>query len=421
MDEKDKGSYALNTIGDILEYDPLRLLDLGNLFQLGASGGPGSILDNEEARATSNFEKLVEDKSRPLKHTLIDATRLLPDVITTLVGPGFASIKKAAKNKATKEATELGEKIAGKLVKERTEDAARNLTNSMFFNRDAKDMAGKAWLRRLWENKEAMNRIAGRNLTDEEITAVRNAIPKMVEPEFNKLNDKVDRLNGYINKAKREGIAEPLDLLEGLTNYSDTRALYKRVFELTDTELATFISNLKEAVENGKKLSSSHFNVERIVRGLPKEKAANILRTFGKNFTEFNKDMLNPIFSGAAAISQGAKAVDSLIDKKETENKSGEVTFSPLYFMEGAEPTPIKDFIASMFNMDFDDPARFNQEDIETFITFLENNKYIEPGSNEKLSPRQKVSVIRDIMKNKNIADKVKSDWLNSPERAEWY
>jgi hypothetical protein len=51
----------------------------------------------------------------------------------------------------------------------------------------------------------------------------------------------------------------------------------------------------------------------------------------------------------------------------------------------------------------------------------LENNKYIEPGSNEKLSPRQKVSVIRDIMKNKNIADKVKSDWLNSPERAEWY
>ena len=419
MDEKDKGSYALNTMEDILKYDPLRILDLGNLFQVGVS--KDSILNNEEARATSNFEKLVEDKNRPFEHTLIDATRLLPDIITTLAGPGLASLKKAAKNKAVKEATEVGEKIAGKLVKERTEEAAKNLTKSMFFNRDAKDMAGKTWLRRLWENKEAMNRIAGRNLTDEEITAVRNAIPKTVEPEINKLNDKVDKLKGYINRAKQEGIAEPQDILEVLTNFSDTRALYKKVFELTDTELETFISNLKEAVENGKKISFSHFNVDRIVRGLPKEKAANILKTFGKNFTEFNKDMFNPIFSGAAAISQGAKAVDATLDRKEEKKKSGEVTLSPRYFMEGAEPTPIKDFIASMFNMDFDDPSRFNQEDIETFIKFLENNKYIEPGSNENLSPRQKVSVIRDIMKNKNIADKIKSDWLNSQERAEWY
>jgi len=77
-------------------------------------------------------------------------------------------------------------------------------------------------------------------------------------------------------------------------------------------------------------------------------------------------------------------------------------------------PTPLFDFIASLFNVDFNDPARFNKKDIDTFFDFLEDAGYIEPGIKDKWTPRQKVSVMREILSDKLINKRVKEKWAES-------
>ena len=163
MEEKEKsGDYALNTFSDIAKYDPTRLLDLGNDLQVLISRNKPEI--NEERRASSNFEKLTEDKRRPIEHTLVDATRVLPDIIALALGPGIAAAKKAIGKKAAKE---TGENVAKKIVGENTSDIAQAFNNSKFLKRDDKDIAAKRWVRNLYENKEAMNRVAGKNLSED--------------------------------------------------------------------------------------------------------------------------------------------------------------------------------------------------------------------------------------------------------------
>ena len=67
-----------------------------------------------------------------------------------------------------------------------------------------------------------------------------------------------------------------------------------------------------------------------------------------------------------------------------------------------------------MFNVDFNDPARFNKKDIDTFFEFLEHEGYIEPGIKDKWTPRQKVSVMREILSDKTINEDVKRRWAES-------
>ena len=89
----------------------------------------------------------------------------------------------------------------------------------------------------------------------------------------------------------------------------------------------------------------------------------------------------------------------------------------PDYYTRGSMPTPVSDFIASMFNVDFNDPARFNKKDIDTFFEFLEDTGYIEPGIKDKWTPRQKVSVMREILSDETINERVKEKWANSEHK----
>ena len=92
----------------------------------------------------------------------------------------------------------------------------------------------------------------------------------------------------------------------------------------------------------------------------------------------------------------------------------------PDYWTLGSEPTPVSDFIASVFNVDFDDPARFNKKDIDAFFEFLEDIGTIEPGIKDKWTPRQKVSVLREIMSDKEYGSYIKERWANSNHKKNW-
>ena len=402
QEEKKDGDYALNTFKDIRKYDPARLLDLGNDFQVAISKNKPEI--NEEARASSNFEKLTEDKPRPIKHTLVDATRLLPEVIALATGPLFAIAKKSAAKEVAKE---TGSKVARKIVGENTSDIAQAFNNSKLLQRDAKDTAAKRWVRNLYENKEAMNRVAGRNLSEDEIKAVRNELPNAVTEKIKEYNAGVDKYKPIGRDGKKV-----LDEIDFIKNYlHNTYNSYSELRFLTKDEMNTLAKNLAELPAYDKNISFSHINADRILKGIPKEKH-NMVKDVLSNVIEGAKGATLPIPTAITTL----KAADASVNKAGKINfqTNKELEIKPNYFARGSMPTPVSDFIASMFNVDFNDPARFNKKDIDTFFDFLEDAGYIEPGIKDKWTPRQKVSVMREILSDEVVGDDVKKKWAES-------
>lgn len=408
-EEKKDGDYALNTFKDIWKYDPARLLDLGNDFQVLISQNKPE--NDEEARAISNFEKLTEDRRRPVSHTLVDATRLLPDIIA-LAGP--ALVKKGVKAVGRKAAKETGSKVAGTIVNENVSDIAQAFNNSKLLQRDAKDTAAKRWVRNLYENKEAMNRAAGRNLSEDEIKAVRNELPNAVTEKIKKYNADVDKY-----KPIKKGIEEIVTL-----NESTQPTLFRLAKEelvgtgkLTKDEMKTLLKNIAELPEYDKSASFSHLNVDRVLKGIPKEKH-NIVKDVLLGGAEGVKSLGSPLTVADLTI----KGADAGINKAAKINfqTNKELEMKPDYWTLGSEPTPVSDFIASVFNVDFDDPARFNKKDIDAFFEFLEDIGTIEPGIKDKWTPRQKVSVLRELMSDKEYGSYIKERWANSNHKKNW-
>lgn len=401
QEEKKDGNYALNTFGDIAKYDPARLLDLGNDFQVFLSQNKPEI--DEERRASSNFEKLTEDRRRPVSHTLVDAARVLPDIILlaapALIKGGSKAIGKAFGKAVTKGATK---DVAKKLVNEGTSDAAKALSKSKFLPRDEKVMAGKKWVRDLLENKDAMERVAGKKLSDKEVEGIRKNINKLVPNKIDTYNADVDKLKDIL---KRLNIKGKFDTKDDLVKYLSTN---KKSLGLTDTEYKNLIKNID--VLPDAKISNAHLPVDRIIE---KEKK---MFTPLENIRELAPGPIHSSLIGADAI---LKAADAGINKMGKINfqTNKELEMKPDYWTLGSEPTPVSDFIASVFNVDFNDPARFNKKDIDTFFEFLEDAGYIEPGIKDKWTPRQKVSVMREILSDKIINEYVKEKWANSEHK----
>ena len=409
QEEKKDGDYTLNTLKDIWKYDPARLLDLGNDIQVAISQNKPEV--NEEARASSNFEKLTEDKRRPVSHTLVDATRLLPDIIA-LAGP--ALLKAGVKAISKKAAKETGSKVAKKIVAENTTDIAQAFNNSKFLKRDDKDIVAKRWVRNLYENKEAMNRVAGRNLSEDEIKAVRNELPNAVAEKIKLYNEGVDKY-----KSVEKGIEEIVTLNENTQPTLFRLAKEKLVGagKLTKDEMKTLLKNIAELPEYDKSASFSHLKVDRVLKGIPKEKH-NVVKDVSSNVIEGTKSLGAPVPTALATL----KAADAGINKAGKINfqTNKELEMKPDYWTLGSEPTPVSDFIASVFNVDFDDPARFNKKDIDAFFEFLEDIGTIEPGIKDKWTPRQKVSVLREMMSDKDYGQYIKERWLKSNHRKNW-
>ena len=406
QEEKKDGDYALNTFKDIGKYDPTRLLDLGNFFQVLISQNKPEI--DEEARAISNFEKLTEDRRRPVSHTLVDATRVLPDIIALATGPGIAAAKKAIGKEAAKN---VGSKVAGKIVNENASDIAQAFNNSKLLSRDAKDTAAKKWVRNLYENKEAMNRVAGRNLSEDEIKAVRNELPNAVTEKIKKYNEVVDKYKS-VEKGVEDAIHYGIDSTS--KRYFSIQQLTRK---LTKDEMKTLLKNIAELPEYDKSASFSRINVDRILKGIPKEKH-NAVKDVLSDVIEGTKSLGAPIPTAITTL----KAADAGINKigKVNFQTNKELEMKPDYWTLGSEPTPVSDFIASMFNVDFDDPARFNKKDIDAFFEFLEDIGTIEPGIKDKWTPRQKVSVLREMMSDKEYGPYIKERWANSNHKKNW-
>lgn len=419
--EKKDGNYALNTWQDIWKYDRARLLDLGNDFQVWLS--QKSPEANEEARATSNFEKLTEDRPRPIKHTMMDATRLLPDIIALVAGPGFKAGKKILTGKKVS-------KIASKLVDESTTDTAKAFYRSKLLDKGSKNTRAKAWVRDLYENEEAMHRVAGKKLSPTEIDYVKKELPDAITEKIVAYNEDVDRVKELYKEAKRpletkkilekgrepavtseklyELLKDPtlVDWTENLDTYRKYLVDTKEV--LTEAEWKKLARNITELPGYDKRASFSHIDADQILKGIPKDKHKIV------------KDVLLDSAKGLALPAPAIDAVSKIFDagindtaKTKFKTNKG-LEMSPDYWTLGSEPTPVSDFIASVFNVDFDDPARFNKKDIDVFFDFLEDAGVIEPGIKDEWTPRQKVSVMREMLSDKHYGTFIKERWAKS-------
>ena len=397
QEEKKSGDYALNTLKDIWKYDPARLLDLGNDFQVLMSQNKPEI--DEERRASSNFEKLTEDRRRPVSHTLVDATRLLPDIIA-LAGP--ALLKAGVKAIGKKAVKETGSKIAKKIVAENTTDIAQAFNNSKFLKRDDKDIVAKRWVRNLYENKEAMNRVAGKKLSEDEIKAVRNELPNAITKKINFYNKDVDELGTTVKN---------ISLIKKSTP-DIKRRLYEYGYgELTDNERRKLAKNIAELPEYDRRISLSHINPDRILKEIPKEKQ-NIVKDI---LFEGAKGLGAPLTVADLTLKTADAGINKVAKTNFQTNK--ELEMKPIYWTRGSEPTPVSDFIAGVFNVDFDDPARFNKKDIDTFFEFLEDIGTIEPGIKDKWTARQKVSVMRELLSDEVAGQNIKDKWAESEHK----
>ena len=406
MEEKEKdGDYALNTFKDIWKYDPTRLLDLGNDFQVLLSRNKPEI--DEERRASSNFEKLTEDRPRPISHTLVDASRVVPD-IAFLLGPalikgGSKAIGKAVGKAVTKGATK---DVAKKLVNEGTSDAAKVLSKSKFLPRDEKVMAGKKWVRDLLENKDAMERVAGKQLSDKEVKAIRKNSKEFVPHKIDTYNADVDKLKDVL---KRLNIKEKFDTKDDLVKYLSTN---KKSLGLTDTEYKNLIKNID--VLPDAKISNAHLPVDRIIE--KEKKISTPIKNIRENISELAPGKIHSNLIGVDTTMKAADVTMNDVLKPNLQSRPT-IEIKPYYWTKGSKPTPVSDFIASIFNVDFDDPARFNKKDIDTFFEFLEDIGTIEPGIKDKWTPRQKVSVMREILSDEIVGQYVKEKWANSEHK----
>ena len=410
-EEKKDGNYALNTFEDIKKYDKARLLDLGNLFQVLISQNKPEV--DEEARAITNFEKLTEDKPRPISHTLVDASRVVPD-IAFLLGPalikgGFKALTKAVGKGVTKGATKG---VAKTLVNEGTSDAAKALSKSKFLPRDDKVMAGKKWVRDLLENKDAMERVAGKKLSDKEVEGIRKNIKEFVPHKIDTYNADVDKLYDVLKRLNiKNGSFETKD---DLIRYLSKN---KKSLGLTDTEYKNLIKNID--VLPDAKISHAYLNPDRIEDLKEGKNTLNTLENIRKNIRELAPGKIHSSILGADATMKVADAAMNEVLKPKLQSRP-DIEIKPHYWTQGSKPTPISDFIASVFNVDFDDPARFNKKDIDAFFEFLEDIGTIEPGIKDKWTPRQKVSVLRELMSDKEYGSYIKERWANSKHKKNW-
>jgi hypothetical protein len=401
--------YALNTFEDIWKYDKARLLDLGNDFQVLLSQKDEDR--NEEARARSNFQKMVEGERRPFSHTMTDAARLLPDVIAYLVGGGIkAGAKVVGKSMAKKPA----KKIARKLVNEETSDVAQAFAKSKLLHGVDKGQALKAWQRSMFENKEAMERIAGRKLSDDEIDAIRKATEEFVSKKVRKHN--VDTTEYY--------------------------KVYRRAFpkgKPTKEEMLKYFSENRDSLDlNGRQYRDFMKNLDNLPSYETAHMAHLILNKPGKDKLFDAKDLgmlavkslWNPVSGTRVGIKGGEAAMESLKTLSETDGKAPTPVIKHKYDYSGAEPTPVKDFVLGMIDRDLNDPARYNERDIEAIMSMFKEKGFFEKARGldgqekdyyvvDTWTPRQKISWLRERLSDKESAKLIKKYWLQSEQRKE--
>jgi hypothetical protein len=282
-------------------------------------------------------------------------------------------------------------------------------------------MAAKAWVRNLKSDKFAMDRIAGRRLSDKETNAILKNIDEFVPHRIDKYNAKIDELNDLFKQlgVKGSSFKNRDDLVDFLGKALDDGKITRSQYQ------DTLFSVLELPSVGRPYLSFSHLNVDRVME--PSKEVKEVL-SFKDAFNDV-RDVARPILGNTLVKAADSAINDGIKTKFEAVDFPNGVIV-PGYDYRGAEATPVKDFVLGMLDLDFNDPARFNEKDIEALMSALKEKGYFEKEYNrygketgryvvDSWTPRQKISWLREQLSNKNTADLIKNFWLQSEQRKE--
>lgn len=412
----------------VFRRDPLRLLDIGNDIQMGMSklGAP-----TETERATSNFEKLTENKRRPFSHTLTDATRLIPDLIAI----GRTLHKTGLPQKAMKKISEKSGKDINKI--------ASNLVDDMLFD-DYWSKSPKEIQKKLLSpdelrynaqryginEKELEKALSNKKLY--EIPAEVSARHSMSEsakrsfgyidrrPAISKISNKLDNIDDIsdidildaikedyhfrkVFKQELDNIDNSVNVARSIGPKSGQQAkidLYKKYLNSPESDFTfNLLNRRKKALTYDKKLEDRLKNTElkELVdkKSLRKYNRKNMDRESIKENVVKLFDTSKPVIRDLAIKTPGI--VLNSFNESPIEN-TGEVKAN--YYKKGLSQDPVLNMIRSVFNMDYSDPARFNENEIEAYWKFLKDKGQIDPKLKD-ITPRQKVSLIQGIVKDR--------------------
>lgn len=396
--------WAINTFGETLKEDPARLLDISNDIQLFA----GSYLNapKETERATSRFNKIVLGEKRPISHTITEASGLLPDIIAIGIPfvKGFRKAAKTAKdiskaNKAEKAAyVKAGEIINKTPIPEEKLLSAdkKKILNEWKTSLPSKTTDTKVE-KYLNKNIAGINRnITRANKKIDNLAESNKAIAKMMREEgldpTVKLNV-VDWLSKNATKARKE------------IGYDNFNKLYKSMYDSSVPRIST---TKFEVLKNGKKVKPDKKMVvlptlTHFISGAAPKNIAAALRY--------------PLLRSAAAI--GNTATESIPPLALSYNVPEISQYNFNRARESMELNPLADFLKSLIHIDYNDPALYNEDEVNSFLEVAEDYGILAKGTNRWLTdatPRQKVQLLNAIMNNKewrNRASNAYKDYIN--------
>lgn len=437
MDSTYSNEYARDTLKDTLKDDPLRVLDLGNDIQLLAN--KAGIGASEKERADSSFKAIVEESyRRPFSHTAFEAaTQALP-LVVSLLGHGLyrgikAKTPAKAAAKAGKQApvkkivSEFEPRYASKRAavqgadpnraealkaldkgaeaaklygypKEATEEAVRRGINSRIEAGNRQVKKGTQAFQRVYHSID--------DVDDSLLKAVRNRNDKEVDKKLRTLLRDTDVDIEDVRKRLYSATSMKLDkdkvradtyaqidgaLREGYYDESFARQLKEEIDRslLGDTYMKSSVAAVLDDIAFG--LGDGDTMLYSYTMMKPNDVYKNPF--IGKRGAEIAKGALAPSKASAGLLlTDTANAlINSAIDPKHIAARE----MRPKYYSRGAQSTPILDFIRGMVSLDLNDPARYNEEDIEGYWKLLQEHKIVDPDLN--LSPRQKIQVIKEL------------------------
>lgn len=409
----DNNEWALDSLGDVLEQDPLRILDVENDTQilLNKIGAP-----SETERATSNFESLVFGDSRPEDDTFTEfAGRAIPFILTAGAGPlikGGKALTKLAKSKA---ATKTFQKAAKKQLYNITNDKyiIDEIANSLEYldKPSEKPLAIKREVEQVLKKN-----IRDTKLAEEFADPYINPVAKYISDKAFVLGNAgatPDEIRSILlNEANTLSETSGMDLknvnriindrVNAKQNYQNLKNSREQASYILNEDMKRHPNVYKEFMEENnidpnnrsikdiEKLNKFHQNryeerlqelnrinrstIPSIPEGVPHNEWNNIIMELAK-----------PSIVATAAVKGPQATID--FGQKMLLNKE------PEYKWYNAVSDTLKD----MVGLDLGSPSRFNEEEINQYLEWAQDVGLLTSDQWKNWEPRQKLAKVAEL------------------------
>lgn len=433
------GQWALDSAGDVLEHDPLRILDFENDTQmfLNKLGLP-----SETDRATSNFEDLVFKSGRPFRDNYTEfAGRALPFLATASVGPilkgSKVGVNKLSKLISNKKASKAFQRAANRQLKNITDDPTviKNVSK-MFKNYNSEaitePMITRIGARRALRRAEEEGSKDALKYLDDIADVYTNPISKyVIEKSKNLVNEgnSIDQIRGILkNEAQSLSNSSGVDIkdvntiIDTLLNKKQYFQNYVKIARKASTDIKRDILRNPDIYKQFAADNKINYNdIEKLIQGkipIDKFKEWDKLKDFHNTRYVKAQDMLSKLNKATIPdVNKPLQATgwEDIMSKLKLPKeilgssiKTALVTKAPEFVTTTLEnkldkkpeytwKNALGDTIKDMLGLDWSNPERFNEHEINQYLQWAQDVGLMSTNQWENWTPRQKLLKVKQI------------------------